>query len=287
MQNAVDQTVSDGLERLCKSRERFISAAPLPGIERMEALFFGNMFAPHRHDTYALGITMQGVQTFNYRGSFRASQPGNVIVLHPDELHDGGAGTDDGLRYRMLYLEPSLLRQGLGAETASLPFVSDPVIADPELASTLASVLAHLDEDVDPLLIDQFVSDIASGLVRHAKGPVKPLGLLALDRMERARQYLEDNFDRAVQSDELEEVTGLDRYRLIRQFRACFATTPYRYLMMRRLQKARSLITLRHPLVDIAGETGFADQSHLNRHFKRAFGVTPGRWAELTCEKSH
>lgn len=39
MQNAVDQTVSDGLERLCKSRERFISAAPLPGIERMEALF--------------------------------------------------------------------------------------------------------------------------------------------------------------------------------------------------------------------------------------------------------
>ena len=161
------------------------------------------------------------------------------------------------------------------------------MIADPELASTLASVLAHLDEDVDPLLIDQFVSDIASGLARHAKGPVKPMGLLALDRMERARQYLEDNFDRAVQSDELEEVTGLDRYRLIRQFRACFATTPYRYLMMRRLQKARSLITLRHPLVDIAGETGFADQSHLNRHFNRAFGVTPGRWAELTCEKSH
>ncbi|WP_341365165.1 AraC family transcriptional regulator [Thalassospira sp. SN3W] len=287
MLDSVNQTPSDGLERLCKPREHFISAAPLPGIERMEALFFGNMFAPHRHDTYALGITMQGVQTFNYRGSSCASQPGNVIILHPDEVHDGGAGTEDGLRYRMLYLEPSLLRQGLGTDTASLPFVSDPVIADSQLAATLASMLAHLDEDVDPLLIDQFISDIATGLARHTKNSMKPIGFLALERMERARQYLEDNFDRPVQSAELEEVTGLDRYRLIRQFRACFGTTPYRYLIMRRLQKARILISLRQPMVDIAGDTGFADQSHLNRHFKRAFGITPGRWAELTCEKSH
>ena len=287
MQNAINEATSDGLERLCKPQERFISASPLPGIERMEALFFGNMFAPHRHDTYALGLTLQGVQTFRYRGSLRASQPGNVIVLHPDELHDGGAGTDEGLRYRMLYLEPSLLRHGLGSDTASLPFVAAPVISDPQLAATLALVLAHLDQDVDPLQIDQFICDIAESLARHSKAPIKSIGLLAFDRMERARQYLEDNFDRPVQSGELEDVTGFDRYRLIRQFRACFATTPYRYLMMRRLQKARTLITLRHPLVDIAGETGFADQSHLNRHFKRAFGVTPDRWAELTCEKSH
>ncbi len=287
MPNALDETTADGLERLCKPRERFIAAPSLPGIERMEASFFGNMFTPHRHDTYALGITLQGIQTFNYRGSSRVSQPGNVIVLHPDELHDGGAGTDDGLRYRMLYLEPAVLRRGLGSDMASLPFVTNPVISDPKLAATLASVLSHLDQNVDPLLLDQFISDIAEGLARHANGPVKPSGLLAIDRMERARQYLEAHFDRPVQSRELEDVTGLDRYRLIRQFRACFATTPYRYLMMRRLQKARVLIAQNHPLVDIAGDTGFADQSHLNRHFKRAFGVTPGRWAELTCEKSH
>ncbi|MDP2699183.1 AraC family transcriptional regulator [Thalassospira sp.] len=283
MNDALNQSETAGLERLCRPdrREQFIEAPALPGIERIEARFYGNMFAPHRHDTYALGITLHGVQTFHYRGSHHASQPGNIIVLHPDELHDGGAGTDDGLRYRMLYLEPGLLQRGLGSGAISLPFVTDPVISDPVLRATLALMLAHLDQEMDALLIDHFICDIADGLASHAKEPRKGISLLALERMERARDYLEANFDRPVLSAELEDITGLDRYRLIRQFRACFATTPYRFLMMRRLQKSRALIAQGHPLVDIAGETGFADQSHLNRHFKRAFGVTPGRWAEL------
>jgi AraC-like DNA-binding protein len=51
---------------------------------------------------------------------------------------------------------------------------------------------------------------------------------------------------------------------------------------MRRLQQARRMIETGEPLAEIAAETGFADQSHLNRHFKKAFGMTPGRWAALT-----
>ncbi|MCE3590073.1 AraC family ligand binding domain-containing protein, partial [Escherichia coli] len=74
-------------------------------VERMEARFTGDAFEPHRHDTYAIGVTLHGVQTFRYRGEKRQSLPGNIMVLHPDEVHDGGAGTDDGLRYRMIYLE--------------------------------------------------------------------------------------------------------------------------------------------------------------------------------------
>jgi len=46
-----------------------------------------------------------------------------------------------------------------------------------------------------------------------------------------------------VRSAQLEAVTGLDRYALARQFRRCFGTSPYRYLVMRRLDRARALIT--------------------------------------------
>jgi len=79
----------------------------------------------------------------------------------------------------------------------------------------------------------------------------------------------------------------MDRYRLIRHFRARFGTTPYRYLIMRRLQQARALITLGQPLAGIAAETGFSDQSHFNRHFRQAFGLTPGRWSELAAPHRH
>ncbi len=64
--------------------------------------------------------------------------PGQIIVLHPDELHDGAAGTEDGLSYRMLYLEPALLQAALPRGFAHLPFVRDPVLTDPHFRKTLS-----------------------------------------------------------------------------------------------------------------------------------------------------
>jgi len=98
-----------------------------------------------------------------------------------------------------------------------------------------------------------------------------------------ARDYLESNAMRAVTSIELERAAGLDRYALSRHFRALYATSPHRYLLMRRLTRARALIGAGAPLADIAAATGFADQAHFTRHFKKAYGLPPGRWAALTA----
>jgi AraC-like DNA-binding protein len=275
-----------GLGRLCEApTANGIVAAPVdPGMERIEARFLGNAFAPHRHDTYALGVTLYGVQTFAYRGEARHSVPGRIIVLHPDEVHDGGAGTEDGLRYRMLYLEPALLLQGLGSEHATLPFVGDPVLADKELLASLLAALGNLDQPLDELLADALIADIAEGLARHAGQAVGPVGRPAQRQVILARDFLEANFSRQVHSEELEAVSGLDRYALSRQFRLLLGTSPHRFLVMRRLRQARALIQAGEPLAEIAAAIGFADQSHLNRQFKKAFGLTPGRWAALIRE---
>ena len=275
--------VFEGLERLCASPggNGIVTAPAFPGIERIEAQFSGNAFEPHRHDTYALGVTLKGVQTFSYRGEKRFSMPGQVIVLHPDEEHDGGAGTEDGLQYRMLYLEPSLLLECLEAEKIGLPFVDEPVIGDAALASVLLAALGELDRELDELFVDDFVSRVGGGLARHARVTQRPLGSVAWRQARSARDYLEAHATRAVRSGELEAVAGLDRFALARHFRAAFATSPHRYLLMRRLQQARAMIGAGGSLSDVAAATGFADQSHLNRHFKKAYGMTPGQWASL------
>ncbi|MBP2444965.1 AraC family transcriptional regulator [Rhizobium leguminosarum] len=275
--------VFEGLERLCAgpSGNAILAAPAFPGIERIEAQFSGNAFEPHRHDTYALGVTLKGVQTFGYRGERRFSLPGQVIVLHPDEEHDGGAGTEDGLHYRMLYLEPSLLLECLEADGIGLPFVDQPVIGDPALAAVLLAALGELDRELDELFVDDFLSQVAGGLSRHASMPRRPLGGVAWRQARAARDYLEAHTTRAVRSGELEAVTGLDRFALSRHFRAAFATSPHRYLLMRRLQQARAMIGAGEGISDTAAATGFADQSHLNRHFKKAYGMTPGQWAAL------
>jgi len=275
--------VFQGLERSCAGPDGdgILAALDYPGIERIEARLTGAAFEPHRHDTYALGVTLAGVQTFRYRGAQRFSLPGNIIVLHPDEEHDGGAATDAGLRYRMLYLEPALLLRCIDHDRAALPFVEQPVFADAALRAALAAALDSLDEALDELLVDDLIGEIAAGLARHARRPVKALGPLARRQACRAREFLLANLERRVRSAELERAAGLDRYALARQFRALFGTSPHHFLVMRRLDRARAMMVEGEPLAEVAAATGFADQAHFTRHFKRAFGMTPGRWVQL------
>lgn len=82
-------------------------------------------------------------------------------------------------------------------------------------------------------------------------------------------------------STELESITGLTRYDLSRQFRIMFGTSPYQYLLMRRLEFSRERILRGRPLVEVACDAGFADQAHFSRAFKSAFGLTPARYRAL------
>jgi len=87
---------------------------------------------------------------------------------------------------------------------------------------------------------------------------------------------------RIVASEELERVSGLDRFALSRHFRAAFGTSPHRFQVGQRLLRAQAMIANGLSLSETAVATGFADQSHLTRHFAARFGVTPGRWASLS-----
>ena len=82
--------------------------APQGGLELLSAWFGGRAYAKHRHDTYAICVTDDGLQAFDYRGAARLSAPGHVVVLHPDEPHDGRAGSDEGFGYRIVYVERDL-----------------------------------------------------------------------------------------------------------------------------------------------------------------------------------
>ena len=121
-----------------------------PGrIERIEAWFGGHGYDPHRHDTYSIGRTMSGVQSFHYKGSMRHGIPGNTLVLHPDELHDGMAGTEAGFRYRMAYVDPALIQQVLGGE--SLPYVPGGLSDDLRLYNASQPFVQAMDHPLDSL----------------------------------------------------------------------------------------------------------------------------------------
>lgn len=276
--------IAFGLEGLCEdpASDWIRHLEPIAGVQLLEAWLPTVAYRRHRHDVYAVGVTDIGIQAFIYRGEGRISLPGQVAVLHPDEAHDGRAGNEAGFGYRLLYLEPSLIAEAVRAECgrAALPFVAQPVVDSPLLAASVRFAFAGLHE---PLARDHLIAAIARGLLAADQDAPRRLAPRHVDfaAIARVQQFLDAETARIVRSEELESVSGLTRYDLARQFRVGLGTSPYRYSLLRRLERARGTILSDRSLVDVALETGFADQAHFTRQFVAAYGLTPGRYRQL------
>jgi len=270
------------LEGLCgegtqDARASILVTQPCAGIERLEARFSGQAFAPHRHDTYAIGLTLTGVQTFRYRGEARFCLPGQCHILHPDEQHDGAAGTDEAFSYRMVYVDPGLIQSALGGRP--LPFLADPVVNLTDMQRQAMVSVWIGEDDADELSRSDLVATVTDLLVAATAGDGPPASL-PLARLQIVREKISACPTERHSMAELERLSGLDRWSLARQFRLAFGTSPSRFRTMRQLDMVRSMIVSGTALADAAFAAGFADQSHMSRQFKRAYGMTPARWVE-------
>ncbi len=266
--------------------DQILFDAETAGLQRLGARFRGHAYDQHRHETYGIGVTDWGTQCFHYRGMLRGSQQRQVIVLHPDEIHDGHSGSENGFAYRMIYVDPALIAAAL-PRGGGLPFVPDVVGYDAEIAGLLDRAFEDFQRPLDALATDSLIASLAAALRRRSDDPGEAkTGPLARPRVARARALFDDAPERDIGSAELERLTGLTRFELARQFRQAYGTSPHRYLLGRRLARAQGLILEGEPLAEVAAASGFADQSHLTRHFRARFGVTPGRWAKLVGDRN-
>jgi AraC family transcriptional regulator len=122
---------------------------------------------------------------------------------------------------------------------------------------------------------------------RHAGAPVPP-------GVRQAVRRLETDFAEDISLDELAALAQMSRSHFAVMFRQLTGHTPHQYLLLVRLNRARKMIGQRNPsssLAEIAASTGFCDQAHLNRHFRRFFGTTPAAFrahqSGVKVSKSH
>ncbi|MNS81229.1 transcriptional activator FtrA [compost metagenome] len=175
----------------------------------------------------------------------------------------------------MLYIEPALFQDVLGGR--ALPFIEGGVSTDPRLAAATCALLPHDGHPLEALEQSEALAELAHALAAAAGTPAqRPKGDFLAAR--RARDYLQAHCTRAVTLEELEAATGRDRWSLSHDFRVFYGTSPYRYLTMRRLEMVRRLLLGGATLASAAMAAGFADQSHMTRHFLKTHGITPGRW---------
>jgi AraC-like DNA-binding protein len=246
------------------------------GVELIEAELRMGAFSPHRHDTYTIAVTTAGVQTFNYRGKRWQSLPGQAVVLHPDEVHDGYCHDQTGFSYRAVYLPPAHIQTVIGG--AALPFLAEGVSTDANLVTSALKLTAMCTPEADHFGYEDALHQFVSALQRCAGSPPPARRTVNREAVMRVREFLDNVPAPGTNLDQLEELAGYDRWQLSRDFRALLGTSPYRYLQCRRLERAHHLLRSGLGMAAAAHDAGFADQSHFCRVFKRTFGTTPLAW---------
>jgi AraC-like DNA-binding protein len=254
------------------------------GIETIRAHFEGHAYGPHFHESYLIGFTEQGIQQFHCRRELHSSTPGQVFLLEPGEIHDGHAPAQGGFTYSMLYLDPQWIERELRALFEDAPNQCQPAFAktlasEPALVAVIADAFQALQGGelriVRQAALDALLGTLARHLSWRPRDVSDPrLPMVAL----RARDYLHAHADQDLGLDDLAAVTGVDRFRLSRAFKAAFGLAPHAYLVQLRLAKARQLLAAGQPPAQVAMTLGFADQSHLGRWFRRAYGLTPAHY---------
>ena len=187
-----------------------------------------------------------------------------------------------------LLLSPRRVR-AVGAETFDLDparFTFDPVWCrpTPDVAGIAEMIRAELltAEPGGRLCADSLATVLIVHLIRHLGGgpAVRGLtGVLARHVLRAVEGFVMDNLDGDLGLSDLAAVAHLSEYHFARLFKATTGQTPHQFVIARRVERAKALITEgRLTLAEVAVVCGFTDQSGLTKHFKRIVGVTPKRF---------
>jgi len=252
-------------------------------MELLHARYINYSFARHTHEGAAIGTIEEGAESFYYRGAIHTATPGQIIVFNPNEVHTGQGADSRGWRFRMFYLDASLLRRAsaeFSGQRRDIPFFAQPIIDDPELAMMLRGL--HTSLEVNGSALERqtkFICTFARLAQRYAddRSAERSLGNEKAV-VKTIRRYLENNYTENVSLDALATLSGLSSYHLIRIFRAEIGLPPHAYLEQIRINRSREFLRSGTPIAEVASLTGFTDQSHFSRHFKKMTGVTPGQY---------
>ncbi|AJP59716.2 AraC family transcriptional regulator [Pandoraea vervacti] len=275
----------------------------VPGGDMLTAEYNDHTFAPHWHDAYTFACIVAGAERYAYRGREHVAYAGSIAIIHPGEVHTGARETDFGWRYRVFYLPVGFVQgvqrqltnplAGMSDATATtaaidatsaddaMPWFGEDVIYDTQAMQCLLEAHRLLQIGADPLLAESvLIEAVSMMLVRHAQARMPPAAIHRdAVRIETMKARLSADLTESMSLTTLAEAVDLSPFHAARLFSRETGMAPHAWRNQLRLSRALPALRAGMSATDVALAQGFNDLSHFTRHFRRAFGVSPGKWS--------
>lgn len=249
----------------------------VPGVtEVFHAHFTEYAYPMHVHDAWTLLIVDDGAVRYDLERHEHGTPGDTVSLLPPHVPHNGSPATADGFRKRVVYLDGTLLGDELIGAAVDGPDLRDPLLRRRvgRLHASLARPGDELEAESRLTLIGERLRGLLRPRLTAAPRPADPALAGTL------RELLDERVGEGLALDEAARLLHAHPAHLVRAFSGAYGIAPHQYLMSRRVGRARRLLLDGVPPGETATATGFYDQAHLTRHFRKLVGVTPGRYRD-------
>ncbi|WP_267243792.1 AraC family transcriptional regulator [Streptomyces sp. PR69] len=261
----------------------------LPGLDLLRARYVRHSFPRHSHEGFTFGAVSGGIEDVRMPDGMIQARPGTVVMINPEVPHAARAGTPEGWTYTTLYPSVELVAD-IAADVTTLrgtPSFAETIVEDPHTAELIRGV-NQAAEQGNALAADSLLRIAVARLLRRhgttAPRASAPPAAGARDAAL-ARRLLQERMAEPPSLERLAQELGTSPFALLRAFKAAYGMPPHTWLTNARVRRARRLLDAGTTPADAAVAVGFTDQPHLNRHFTRIVGVTPGAYRRERADR--
>jgi AraC-like DNA-binding protein len=267
-------------------RGNLIKVWRLPDFPQLELRKGSSVSRPvprHWHEEYQLCLIESGSGELSYRGAVLPTPASSLFIVHPGEVHSNRAHGLAGCSYRDMFVGAELMRWVAAEVTGKemgLPFFRADVIYDRSVIRHYLKLHHALEHPSSKLEQQALLLNLLSCAIIRFSERRGTLPCFGPERqaIRRACDYLREHHAENISLAKLARIAALSPFHFSRLFSAECGMPPHQFQTLVRVSRAKALLRDGWTIPQAASQTGFFDQSHLHRHFKRVVGVTPGQY---------